>query len=273
MKPAPSRRAADPPDGEPVLSDDDVRSLVRLLGRVVSAPGGQNEKRRMVMEGLCGIIGADAWAWSLVHMESGRAPMQVALLHDGIPEDRFASYVAALEHPGAQIVLESYVGAAIGRATPLTRRDEQILPPGTLHYNTVVDGLWERAGFDSFVLTAWPLQAGGFSGIGVYRKVGKPGFGPRETRIAHIVLTEIPWLHEDGWGDERGDTLSRLPRRQREILQLLVQGRSRKEIAVDLALSLNTVHGYVRDIYRHFGVNSHATLMRRFSRGDGGDDA
>ena len=102
-------------------------------------------------------------------------------------------------------------------------------------------------------------------------RAARPHFGPRETRLAHIVLTEIPWLHEEGWGEDRGASLGQLAPRPREILSLLVQGRARKLIADDLGLSIHTVHGYVRDIYRHFGVNSHPELMTRFTRGDGGD--
>ena len=38
-----------------------------------------------------------------------------------------------------------------------------------------------------------------------------------------------------------------------------------------LEITENTVAGYQKGIYRHFQVNSHAMLMRRFQLGDGGD--
>jgi DNA-binding CsgD family transcriptional regulator len=39
-------------------------------------------------------------------------------------------------------------------------------------------------------------------------------------------------------------------------------------VADQLNLSIHTVSDYVKDIYRNFGVQSHAELMRRFTRGD-----
>jgi DNA-binding CsgD family transcriptional regulator len=261
---------------EPTSSDDilldenDVRELVRLLGQVIAAKGDQTAKRNLVMEGLCRLLDADAWAWSLVHMELGSAPRQVVFLHDGIPDERLPHYLSAIEHEDLQWILNRLVVDAVTRRQPVTRRDRQLFsdwPEDSIAFRTWVD----KANLRSLILMAWPIVTGGFSGIGIYRNADRPAFGARETRIAHIVLSEIPWLHEEGWGEERGDSLVNLSKRPREILSLLVQGRARNQIADDLGLSIHTVHGYVRDIYRHFGVNSHLELINRFTRGDGGD--
>ncbi len=66
-------------------------------------------------------------------------------------------------------------------------------------------------------------------------------------------------------------SVPRLPVRQRLTLEFLLQGQSRKAMAREMEISINTVSGYVRDIYRLFGVNSQAQLVSRFFRGDGGD--
>ena len=252
------------------LDENDVRHLIRLLGEVIAAKGDQTVKRRLVMAGLCRLIGADAWAWSLVHMELGSAPRQVVFLHEGISDDRLPHYLRSLEHEDLQWILNRFVEDAVTQRKPLTRRDGQLFPEWPESSQALRNWV-DNAHLRSFILMAWPLETGGFSGIGIYRDADRPHFGPRETRLAHIVLTEIPWLHEDGWGVDRGTSLGELPPRPREILSLLVQGRARNQIADDLGLSIHTVHGYVRDIYRHFGVNSHLELINRFTRGDGGD--
>ena len=46
---------------------------------------------------------------------------------------------------------------------------------------------------------------------------------------------------------------------------------SAKRIAFHQNLPEHTVRGYVKDIYRHFGVGSRTELMHRFMVGDGGD--
>lgn len=256
-----------------LLEEGDVRSLVQLLGEVVLVKGDLAAKRVHLMRGLCRILGADAWAWSMVHMESGEPPRQVVFLHDGVPQDRFHDYVHALEHPDMKWALGKFVSECLAAGRPFTRRDAQVLPDTFERLAADSDAFkaWQRVGFRSFMLLAWPLAGGGYSGVGIYRRSSRPDFSARESRIAHIVLTEIPWIHEEGWSGERGRTLGTLSPRLREILHLLVQGRARKAIASDLGLSLNTVHGYVRDIYGHFHVNSHAGLIAHFTRGDGGD--
>jgi len=55
-----------------------------------------------------------------------------------------------------------------------------------------------------------------------------------------------------------------LPPRMREVLELILEGLSEKEIAAKLGLQFNTVHGYVKKLYQRFGVSSRAELMARW---------
>jgi DNA-binding NarL/FixJ family response regulator len=98
-----------------------------------------------------------------------------------------------------------------------------------------------------------------------------PPFTQRECHIAHILLSELSWIHEQGWPEDRGASVPRLSPRLRVVLNLLLDGRTRKEMATSLSLSEYTIAQYQRAIYSHFGVNSHITLLRRFRTGDGGD--
>ena len=52
-------------------------------------------------------------------------------------------------------------------------------------------------------------------------------------------------------------------------MTLLLAGASEKEIARQLALSPHTVHGYVKDLYRHFGQHSRAALVSRLTAANG----
>lgn len=58
-----------------------------------------------------------------------------------------------------------------------------------------------------------------------------------------------------------GAQLADLPPRQREVLQHL---RTEKAIARQMRLSYNTVHHYVKALYRHFGVASRAELLAKW---------
>ena len=58
----------------------------------------------------------------------------------------------------------------------------------------------------------------------------------------------------------------RLAPRVRQTLTALLQGDSEKQIAARLGLQRSTVHGYVRELYRQYGVRSRGELMARFVR-------
>jgi DNA-binding CsgD family transcriptional regulator len=49
--------------------------------------------------------------------------------------------------------------------------------------------------------------------------------------------------------------------RERQVLSIMLRGLGEKEIARELGISPNTVHSYVTNIYRYFGVDSRAALL------------
>jgi len=54
--------------------------------------------------------------------------------------------------------------------------------------------------------------------------------------------------------------------RLREVLDLLLQGRSEKEVANELELSRHTVHDYVKELHYRFGVSSRSELLALWIR-------
>lgn len=56
--------------------------------------------------------------------------------------------------------------------------------------------------------------------------------------------------------------------RQRQVLALLMDGLSRRQIAAVLGLSLGTVQIYCKDILRHYGVSSMREALVCWQRGE-----
>ncbi len=52
--------------------------------------------------------------------------------------------------------------------------------------------------------------------------------------------------------------------RVRQTLEALLEGDSEKQIAARFGLQRTTIHGYVRQLYKHYGVRSRGELMARF---------
>jgi ATP/maltotriose-dependent transcriptional regulator MalT len=51
--------------------------------------------------------------------------------------------------------------------------------------------------------------------------------------------------------------------RQVEVLGLMADGRSAKQIGSELGLSIHTVHSHQRNLYRALGVGSFAAALKR----------
>jgi DNA-binding NarL/FixJ family response regulator len=64
-------------------------------------------------------------------------------------------------------------------------------------------------------------------------------------------------LHRDG-----SDKEAALTNREKEVLQLIAEGNTSKEIATKLNLYLNTVFVYRREIMRKLDIHKQAELVR-----------
>ena len=60
---------------------------------------------------------------------------------------------------------------------------------------------------------------------------------------------------------EDADASAELTKRERDILGLLAQGRSNRDIAAALGLTTTTVRNYVSDVYRKIGVHSRTQAL------------
>jgi DNA-binding CsgD family transcriptional regulator len=253
------------------VSERDVRAMVRLIGEVAADPGGHAEKKRRLMYGLCQLVGADFWVWALsTSLIPGRQPVYLAAFNGGFESGQFAHFMRAVDHPDMARLTAPLAAELREKRVHLTRLLQQIVPNGDFSPYSVGE-FWRAAGIGPILLSYRPLSAAAHSCIALYRRLGRPAFDEHEARIAHIVTSEVPWLHEEGWPQDRGASIPRLAPRQRTVLNLLVRGLSRKEIARGLAISEHTANGYVKAVFRHFKVHSQPELMNRFVQGDGGD--
>ena len=257
------------------LSEPDVRAIVRLLGEVAAIQGDHAEKKRYLMDGLCTLIDAQFWAWTLAaQFEPGKPPVYIGATMGGFGEKSLAKYLAAVEAPVTHRLSIDPIKELHDRKCHLTRTLDQVSQKKYGHWRDSDDPgatLWKDADIGSVIVSYRPINQQYVSGVGIYRNFSAPPFSDRDGRIAHILLSEIPWLHEMGWPEDRAGSVPKLSPRKRLILELLLQSCSRKQIASDLGITENTLSGYIKEIYRHFSVQSHPELLRKFYQGNGGD--
>ena len=68
---------------------------------------------------------------------------------------------------------------------------------------------------------------------------------------------------EPGGRKEVDTTAPNLSRRERDVLQKLVEGDDNKTIAVALGITVNTVEKHLSNIYRKLGVRSRVEAVQR----------
>jgi len=84
------------------------------------------------------------------------------------------------------------------------------------------------------------------------------GGSPMSSQIARRVVSSFPAKKVNQ------NAISVLSNRERELLELLAAGYRYKEIADKLFLSIETVRGYIRDIYSKLQVHSRTDAVNKF---------
>jgi DNA-binding CsgD family transcriptional regulator len=253
------------------ITEDDFRAVVRILGDIATMSGTPDEKRHHLMSELCQVIGADCWIWGVSpFMMPGQQPVYLFQNHGGLDEQRLSLLLRAIEHPDSGAMTAPIARAMIETGSHVTRLRQQIIPDERF-LNSPALPYWAAADVGPIILSLRPVPEFGTTIIAFYRASSAPLFSPREARIAHIVLTEVRWLHEEGMPHAAAKPITALPPRCRLILLQLLAGRSRNEIAADLSISIHTVNDYLKQIFRHFGVQSQTQLIARLRNGDGND--
>jgi len=111
------------------------------------------------------------------------------------------------------------------------------------------------AGAKSFISKPEPLS----SLIDALRSAAehKPFF---TKKVSEVVFSRFggTGAHER----EAGSSIDRLSAREREIVQLLTDGKSNKEVANALVLSVRTVEAHRASLFRKLGIDSIAELVR-----------
>lgn len=253
------------------ITEDDFRAVVRILGDIAAMASTADEKRQHLMTELGLLIGTDAWLWGLApFIEPGKQPVFLFQNRGGLDEERASRLFMAIEHPDTGAMTAPIAEAMVESGRHVTRLRQDIIPDERF-LNSPALPFWKAANVGPIILSLRPIEGFGSAVIAFYRPVAAPLFTPREARLAHIVLSEVSWLHHEGMPHQTSASIPVLPPRCRLILHQLLVGRPRKQIAADLGISIHTVNDHLKKIFSHFGVQSQVQLIARFRNGDGND--
>jgi len=112
---------------------------------------------------------------------------------------------------------------------------------------------WDFAIYSQVAIT----PPGVVDGLSVARKFGRPDFTPRQVAMVKLIHQELARI----WRNDAPLPVHTLPARQRQVLEGIRQGHTRKKIAETLELSQHTVHSYEKALFTFANVTSRAELL------------
>lgn len=236
---------------EPRIVASRVRAMLHMMAELRERPRHE-DVRAAYLEASAGLLGADLAALCVMPAHSALEVEDVMLGFDS-PELQ-ALYedirTGRCVDPAMRAIVRTGVGVA--------RRCE-LVDDATWYADPIVQRRL-AAGVDDALLCVRPLPDGRLLGVGYHRRVGAPRFSLEDLAVAEVLEPEAAWLLRDVTRADRL-ALARLSRRERQTLELLVQGRSEKEAAAELDVSPSTLHTYVKRLYRRLRVRSRPELM------------
>lgn len=244
-----------------LLRTDDVRFLMELVGELHELPDEDRAGRRKhLAQRVCDHL--DGYLVLLVEASHYR-PLKIGKItrltesgyRDECERTFFDDYIT--KHcPNDPIVVRSFEIAEPN----LSVRREDIVPDHVWHRSTLYNEYYRLAKVEQLLHTRAAVGYGELGiGLGIHR-TGRTPFSNRELQLADVLNQQLPSLYSL-LRSMPGASDNQLPTRYKRVIERLKHGDSVKQVAQSLGLSPHTVQGYVKEIYRHYGVTSRSQLL------------
>ncbi|WP_437313015.1 response regulator transcription factor [Sorangium sp. So ce385] len=253
-----------------------MRQLIRLIAEAQEIPANHPERQKHLISGLLRILGAVVGG-SVVDCDfrpGGRGAFTAIVLEGWdsttLPALEVLAQSGSAFNPGLRELMR--VSPARISATTTAMRQELI-----------DDRLWYGSPYVEHHLGPAHLDHALYStrrgatpsvvhGLGMYRAKNERPFDEEDRSLLHLFHLECESMLRAPTPMIDDVLRAQLPRRERQTLDLLLGGRTDKEIAERLGISRYTVNQYTKSIYRRFGVGSRSMLLARLlGRGSTGN--
>ncbi|MEL6497910.1 MAG: helix-turn-helix transcriptional regulator [Planctomycetota bacterium] len=247
---------------------DDIRGIFRLLNECLDLWADPEAWQLHLLRGACEIVG-DAPAGQLqLFQPTDRPdrPQLVPLASTWPTEEARQLYLESCD-PDSGVELPNFasaIGPAMdGGAIGITRR--MVVPDEPWYASPFFRRYVEPTGADEFVIGVTPApQLRGLLNVSVMRALGAPAAAHRSAATLAILAQELQPLLGTRLALADQKSMAGLTSRQRQTLELLLDGLSEKQVAAEMGVKLATAHTYVVQLHKHFDVQSRGELMSYF---------
>lgn len=250
------------------LIASDARLAQLLVGavRIAETLTSLVDRRQATIELLASLLDAKACLWSWGHGDGlAQGVVPVAWLITGLAPEQ----MSGLAEMGLDPVMEGFYRQPILERMAGTLQCtlcRQQIADGSHWSNSTMRGYLLRIGMDEWLHSLHYSKASVWSNLLLLRGLEKPRFEPQDVALIDLAMSSLEWLHSSAVEQPLSPPPAGLTERQRVVMLLLLDGFSRKMIAVQLGLAEDTVGDHIKNIYRHFQVNSATELAAIFLR-------
>jgi DNA-binding CsgD family transcriptional regulator len=252
------------------LRAGDVAAAYRLLGECRELGADARVWQRHMLGELCRLVGFWVGATAETRPTRDGAVNDLTTMLDVGWSDserrRAVGYFSSGEYSHDEFCLRMSRAFIGGLTDELTRFRQQLIDDADWFRSATCDAHRQTGTSDLVMsLVRTPCKNPALC-VGFIRAIGDRPIRPREAAVVELFCRLArPHLGRD-LALSGEPSLAELSRRRREVLAELLDGLSEKQVAGRLGLSLPTVHEYVTDLYRHFGVSSRGELLAVFLR-------
>ncbi|MBN1908792.1 MAG: helix-turn-helix transcriptional regulator [Pirellulales bacterium] len=245
----------------------DLRDIYMLVGECREVGGDPYAWNQRMLEGLGKILGARVGISAMTANDflSGQFGELLGIVDygwgDAADRQGFLEYSLSSQHRTDPTVLAMFPLPTTLNA----RRREELLPDAQWYRTPHFNEFYRRSHVDRglFACTYPPADSGiALHYVNVFRGEGERPFSVQQRRMLWLFIREIRLLLGKGlaiFGHSPGQLSPRL----QQVLALLLDGDSEKQIARALGLSPHTVHTHVKRLHRYFQVASRGELLAR----------
>jgi hypothetical protein len=251
----------------------DIRNVFHLLEEVTERGIDSSAWRQHMLTGLCRLTGARLGiSMGLRNAFPGQTVIPLDPITVGFTtehEEKLWRRYLQTSELGDDPATCALIDTQLKQRFFLKAREEMI--DAKLWYSSpVVMESRRLAGVDNFLLASTRAHRPGvILGFSIYRAWGEKPFGVRQQRIArlfHVELLRRLWPICDA----TDPSYLMLPHRLRLTLRSLLAGKTAKETAEAMGLSVQSINTYVKDMYAKLNVDSRGALMNKFLNHPGG---
>lgn len=206
------------------------------------------------------------WSWGRGHPESKELVTPIALIPVGLPQKQVdAFFQIGMSQDSDRWYRRPFL-EILKNQTQACRARQHFWDDQTWGQSQLRSQVARETQLDEWMICVRYPTPQTWSCLVVLRKVGEPQFRDLDCVLLDLASSAVTWLQCGSTAAHNNANLTGLSLRNAEVLHLLLDGRSRKEIAATLDVTTHIVNDCIKQIYTHFGTTSATELAAKFLR-------